>query len=116
MKREQVLRAWRRVMSSKVSRRRRAVYVARTDSIVRVPEKLKLYVWDGVRADYDGGIAFALARSVDHARQLLMRDYARGMRCAASLDQYGTEKFFRELLARPSVHRGPYGFSMCGGG
>ena len=33
--------------------------------------KLKLYVWEGVLADYTNGIAFAMAGTVEEARQAI---------------------------------------------
>lgn len=33
---------------------------------------MKLYIWEGVLADYTGGIAFAMAKNVAHARRLLL--------------------------------------------
>jgi hypothetical protein len=39
-----------------------------------MPKKLKLYVWHGVLADYTSGVMFALARSPEEARDLLLKD------------------------------------------
>ena len=36
-------------------------------------KKLKLYVWDGVLTDYTDGVAYALARSPEEAKELLMK-------------------------------------------
>lgn len=35
--------------------------------------KLKLYVWEDVLEDWSTGIAFALARSPEHARKLIAK-------------------------------------------
>ncbi len=35
-------------------------------------KKLKLYVWDGVLTDWTSGVAYALARSPEEAKELLI--------------------------------------------
>lgn len=37
---------------------------------------MKLYVWEGVLADYTSGIAFALANSVEEAKSAILHKYA----------------------------------------
>ena len=36
------------------------------------PRKFSLYVWEGVLCDYTCGIAFAIARSTEEAREQIM--------------------------------------------
>ena len=65
------------------------------------PAPLRLYVWEGVLTDYTSGIAFALARSVEQARKLLIAE---------------DPSVAGELSAEPIVCRSPCAFTCAGGG
>jgi hypothetical protein len=65
--------------------------------------KLKLYVWEDVLADYTSGIAFALARSPEHARKLIIK-------------KMGTDFRASEFEPKPLVVSRPAGFYVYGGG
>lgn len=67
---------------------------------------LRLYVWRNVFYDYTPGIAFALAKSPDHARELI----------AVGLSGVGLEAVKRELAGEPEVYDRPYGDAIYGGG
>lgn len=68
------------------------------------PTKLKLYVWEGVFTDYTSGIAFAMARDVDHARRLIAKEM--GL----------TESDKSELCTTPKAYSCPHGGGCRGGG
>lgn len=69
---------------------------------VVVKPSLKLYVWEGVFADYSTGIAFALAESNTQAQELIMQDRTWGR---------------IELESAPIIiNNTPYGTSINGGG
>lgn len=70
------------------------------------PKRLKLYVWDGVFADWSGGAAWALAYTVTQARKLIV------LKCPPS----SADKARKELSGRPTVHRAPAGYVVYGGG
>lgn len=86
---------------------------------------LKLYVWENVLTDYTSGIMFALATSVEEARELIcpgwqatedaLRDPTfRGDR-SRPLGQYiGREH--EDLRGEPKVFDSPVGFVVWGGG
>lgn len=65
---------------------------------------LRLYVWRNVFYDYTPGIAFAIAKSPQHARELI-----------AEGSGYGLETVQQELAAEPDVYDRPYGFAISGG-
>ena len=66
--------------------------------------KLKLYVWKNVLEDYTAGIGFAMARSEESARKLVV----------ASLD---TDYFAHQFDRAPDeVHTVPAGGCCYGGG
>jgi hypothetical protein len=65
------------------------------------PGPLRLYVWEGVLTDYTSGVMFALAHSVEEARDLI-----RAMGSGATLD----------LAQEPRVVEAPEGFAVWGGG
>lgn len=65
---------------------------------------LRLYVWHNVFYDYTAGIAFALAKSPEHARELI-----------AEGSGYGLETVLRELAAEPEVYDQPWGHAISGG-
>ena len=67
--------------------------------------KLRLYVWENVLCDYTCGVMFALAYSMDEAREL----------CKKSAD--GGSWVDEQLAAEPVVHENePYGLAVWGGG
>jgi len=64
---------------------------------------LKLYVWEDVLTDYTSGIAFALAESVEQAREVIQ--------------QKGLPEFrMQELDSGPVIIDQPEGFYLYGGG
>jgi len=63
---------------------------------------LKLYVWEGVLTDYTDGIMFALASSVEEAREMISE--------ADSLAGGGGD-----IQAEPKVYDSPVGFAVWGG-
>lgn len=65
--------------------------------------QLKLYVWHGILCDFTGGVGFALAESVEQARELIIAYY--GDRVASEL-----------LWDDPKVYDIPYGCAYTGGG
>jgi len=70
---------------------------------------MKLYVWEYVLTDYTDGIMFALANSVEEARELIRKEdpVAAGHRESSSYQP--------ELLEEPDVYDSPVGFTMWGG-
>jgi hypothetical protein len=81
--------------------------------------KLRLYVWENVLADYTSGIAFALASSVDEARQLAYANLRKGMSPTWGTYQEELAKgdgAAQELSAEPQVFDSPAGFAISGGG
>jgi hypothetical protein len=73
---------------------------------------MKLYVWDDVLTDYTSGIMFALAESVEQAREELRCE--RGCSTRAGCDCLVCV----ELKSEPSVYDGtrPVGYIVWGGG
>lgn len=67
--------------------------------------KLRLYVWEGVFADWSSGIGFALAYDADHARRLILK--SRG---------FQSKDDEKDLAAKPRVYSRPHGGSVSGGG
>lgn len=64
---------------------------------------LKLYVWEDVLTDYTSGIAFALAESIEQAREVIR--------------EKGLSEFrMNELDGDPLVVEQPEGFYFYGGG
>lgn len=78
-------------------------------------EPLKLYVWDGVFADYTDGIAFALARSAKEARALIVARQTRGCETASSRE-YMTKRALDEIKTRPEVRTVKCAYVVVGGG
>jgi hypothetical protein len=79
---------------------------------VEVAVELKLFVWTGVLTDYTAGIAFALAESVDHARDVIMQ--REGHKPYLEEEYHGT--LWSDLAAEPDVYERPVGFAVWGGG
>jgi hypothetical protein len=71
--------------------------------------KLKLYVWEGVFADWYPGLAFALAYDVREARRLVIAKYG-----------VNTEYARAEVAGKPQVIRldvaRPQAWQVSGGG
>jgi hypothetical protein len=71
--------------------------------------RVKLYVWEGVFNDYTEGIAFALARTVREAREVIARTWP------------NYDRAMQELAGKPAVIRihdtmRPRGWQQSGGG
>lgn len=69
-----------------------------------MPGALKLFVWEGVRRDWAGGIAFALAETEAEARQLIV-----------DKDPQVPWHTDNAWVARPKVYCQPFGMSLEGG-
>lgn len=67
---------------------------------------MKLYVWEGVLADWSDGIAFAYARDAEHARRLVLRKVSSGP---------ARERLKAELAAKPKVFGRAVGYAQHGG-
>lgn len=76
--------------------------------------KLKLYVWEDVLCDYTSGVMFALAESVEDARQQILK---KGKKIA--LLTFGKvvdyETIERDLKQEPKVYKNKMGFFLFGG-
>ncbi len=69
--------------------------------------KLKLFVWEDVLEDYTCGIMFALAESVDQAREMIK----------AKNPNYEDDRIMkRDLKTDPKIIDQPEGFYSYGGG
>jgi len=68
-----------------------------------VTKKLKLFVWEGVLADYTSGVMFALAKDVESARKMLLEKYP------------GSWSLERDILLEPKVYSEPFSFAVWGG-
>lgn len=68
-------------------------------------KKLKLYVWEGVLYDYNSGIMFALAESVEQARQVILDSGGNGL---PTVEQ--------DIKREPKVYDKPYGKFLFGSG
>lgn len=68
---------------------------------------LKLFVWQGVLCDYTSGIAFALAKNVEEAREAILVEYRK---------ELNDLEFAKELEAEPIVAEVTQGFFLFGGG
>ena len=63
---------------------------------------MKLYVWEHVLTDYTSGVMFALATSVEGARQTIIED------CEGII--------VKDLESEPEVYTSVKGFAVWGGG
>ena len=71
----------------------------------------KLYIWDGIRTDYTSGIGFAVARSVEEARNAI-RDV-----CLKNEGRkWEWDCYKGELMEEPEVRELPSGDWISGGG
>lgn len=69
---------------------------------------MKLYVWEGVLTDYTDGIMFALASSVEEAREQIRNAHRK---------LWNSEPYFEADLAKvPDEYDSPVGFYLHGGG
>jgi hypothetical protein len=83
--------------------------------------KLRLYVWENVLIDYTDGIMFALAESVEQARELCYqaqwgKDHPPGdtyTQAIAASDKYSCAY---DLLKEPRIVESAEGFVVWGGG
>jgi len=77
---------------------------------------LKLYVWEGVLADYTSGIMFALATSADEARNIVFEkaDKQEYDKMIAGESFYRGE-VYRDLRGEPKVYESQVGFAVSGG-
>jgi hypothetical protein len=75
-------------------------------------EELKLYVWKDVFWLWRGGVAFALASSVENAKIEIAKSFAaeRGCSVADIMTTIDWELGGEE----PEIHDGPYGFYKYG--
>lgn len=71
--------------------------------------ELKLYVWEGVLTDYTSGIAFALASSVEEARQAIYDK-------SEKEDGYISSTLKADIAGEPIVCNSTEGFFIWGGG
>ena len=69
-------------------------------------KKLKLFIWHEIRCDYTCGIAFALAHTVEEAREVIKNN---------SKD-WEWESYKEELDNQYEVYDEPYGYWISGGG
>ncbi len=69
----------------------------------------KLYVWHGVLCDHTAGVIFALARSVNEARQVVIMD-------ALQNADWAVKSIEAETAVAPEVYDSPVGFFLYGGG
>ena len=67
---------------------------------------LKLYIWKNIRRDYTAGIGFALAESLEEARNEIKR----------ISEPWEWDAYKGELMDDPEVYEVPTGFWMSGGG
>ena len=70
-------------------------------------DALRLYVWRNIWCDHTCGVAFALARTPNDARQLIVAAMSYGPE-----DTWLTD----HLDAEPEVYEQPFGFGVMGGG
>ena len=70
---------------------------------------LKLFIWEDVLTDHTSGIAFALAESVEEAREII---FAKKMEESGYI---GTT-FETDLASEPKVINNKEGFYIWGGG
>lgn len=75
-------------------------------------KKLKIYVWEGILADWTSGLAFALANTKKEAIEILYKKYLKDIK-----SEGGAELFKNELLIiEPIVKTTKCGFYIMGGG
>jgi hypothetical protein len=82
-------------------------------------ESLKLYVWRGVLRDYTSGMIFALAESIEQARQLIHLKYCEERNIVPLTYPYTPDctcYYCSEIRSEPEVFNSPVGFILKGGG
>jgi len=71
----------------------------------------KLYIWHGIRSDYTSGVGFAVARTIEEARNAIkdvcMKDKSR---------IWEWECYRGELMKDPEIRELPAGDWISGGG
>jgi hypothetical protein len=74
--------------------------------------KLKLFVWEGVLAEYTSGIAFAYARDITHARNLIAKSLG------YSVTQMRLHHIALEIMNNPptKITTRAFGKAIYGGG
>lgn len=70
-------------------------------------KELKLYVWEGVLCDYTDGIMFALAESVEEARQAILE--------SADGWAFPGSRIDADLRIEPKEYSSKVGFFLFGG-
>lgn len=68
--------------------------------------KLKLFVWKDVLCDWTCGVVFALAKSEEQARQLILEDG----------EDWEQNVLKSSISGSPEVYDSPKGFHIWGGG
>ena len=74
-------------------------------------KKLKLFVWEGVLTDYTKGIMFALAFSVDEARNVIMEKEGNGTFDNPTYE----DPVYDGLCGEPKVFESATGYVVWGG-
>lgn len=81
--------------------------IRKSDYSATVEGNLTLYVWEEILCNYGCGIAFALAKNVHQARELLRKKM--------HADLY-PEELHEDLKKEPRIVSEPEGFYVAGGG
>lgn len=71
-------------------------------------KKYKLYIWNDIRADWTGGIGFAVARNVEEARNAIKAV------CVGDR-KWEWDVYKSELMSEPEVREIPSGDWISGG-
>lgn len=71
-------------------------------------EGYRLYVWHDVLRDYTAGVIFAIARSVEEARQAVITGALQDSSCSV-------KHMEEEMTTEPEIYDGPAGFFLYGG-
>jgi hypothetical protein len=67
----------------------------------------RLYVWTDILCDYTCGVAFALASSVEEARQVILDRAEQG---------WQRDYYADAIKGDPDVYDTPFGYVVSGGG
>ena len=71
---------------------------------------MKLYVWESVLCDYTCGVVFALANSVEEAREQVFKEYV------DPEDPWEHRSLENAMRDEPKVYSAPMCFRLWGGG
>lgn len=71
-------------------------------------QSYRLYVWHDVLEDYTAGVIFAIARSIEEARQTVITN-------ALQDSDYAVKRLEEEMTTEPEIYDGPVGFFLYGG-